>query len=71
MSKMQGLQSIKFTNSFINGAALATFMDDAMRNNSGSMLKSLNEVTLSRVSGITRKQCDVLVELVPKLNIYV
>jgi hypothetical protein len=71
MSKMQGLQSIKFTDSFINGAALATFMDDAMRNNSGSMLKSLNEVTLSRVSGITRKQCDVLVELVPKLNIYV
>jgi len=68
VSKISALNSIKFTDGFIAGEFLVAVVDNAK--NSGS-LKALKEVTLSKVKGITRSQCDTLVNLVPKLNIYV
>jgi hypothetical protein len=41
------------------------------RSNGGSSLKALEELTLSKVTGITRFQCDALANLIPRLNIYV
>jgi hypothetical protein len=71
VSKMTALRLIKFIDSFIDGEHLVSVVDEALRRNSGGSLKALKEVTFSRVSGITRSQCDDMVNLVPKLNIYV
>jgi hypothetical protein len=69
--KTPELHSIRFADSFINGNSLVRVMERAMQRNGGGLLKSLKEVTLSRVSGIMREQCDGLVDLLPKMNIYV
>ena len=71
VSKMTALHSIKFADSFVDGERLVTVMDDARKSDGGDSLKSLKEVTLSKVTGITRSQCDALANSVPKLNIYV
>jgi len=68
VKKMLALQAIKFTDTFIAGGFLLTLVDNA--NGAGS-LRALKELTLSKVTGITRSQCETLVNLVPRLNIYV
>jgi hypothetical protein len=69
--KLTALHSIKFTDSFVDGEFLVTVMDNVRKSQGGDSLKALQEVTLSNVTGITRSQCDMLANLVPKLNIYV
>jgi hypothetical protein len=73
VSKMRAVHSIKFIDSSVNGEHLVTVVHDARKrkSNGGGSLKALKEVTLSRVSRITRSQCDRLANSVPKLNIYV
>jgi hypothetical protein len=70
ISKMTALHSIKFTDSFIAGEFLLTVVDDAKKRSDSVSLKALKEVTLNKVTGITRSQCDALANFVPKLNIY-
>jgi hypothetical protein len=70
-SKMTALHTIKFTDSFVSGESLVAIVDDAKKSSGDDSLKALNEVTLSKVAGITRSQCDKLANLVPKLNIHV
>jgi hypothetical protein len=71
VSNMSALQAIKFTDSFVAGEFLVTVVDSSRNSVGGGSLKALKEVTLNRVTGITRSQCNILVNLVPKLNIYV
>ena len=71
VSRMTTLHSIKFTDSFAAGELLLTAVDSAGNSSGGGSLKALKEVTLNKVTGITRSQCDSLANLVPKLNIYV
>lgn len=65
------LKTVKFLYIFIEGEALVSLMSVPGHNPASRTLKGLEEMTLSRVTGINRSQCDELVPLVKKLNIYV
>lgn len=69
--KTTSLTSIKFTDSFINGDDLVRLIEDVTKGNGEGELKDLKELTLSRVDGITREECDRIGDVVPKLNIYI
>jgi hypothetical protein len=71
VSKMAELRSIIFSDSFVDGDFLITVVNNARNSSRGGPLKTLKEVTLSKVTGITKSQCDILANLLPKLNIYV
>jgi hypothetical protein len=71
ISKMIALHSMKFTDSFVDGESLVTVVCNARNGGGDGSLKALEEVTLSKVTGMTRTLCDVLADSVPKLNVYV
>lgn len=70
ISKMPGLHSIKFVDSWVDGVELADVVVSAMADDGGKKLKYLKGITLSGISGITREECDRIKEVVPRLDIY-